>query len=220
MDNREELIKKIADSINETAQITELNEILKHNFISFVQGNRRYRIRKPKQEELQELGVEKSKYYSSLLKDNELMFEKEVRARLKEKKGVDVEQQYDKRIEEIQKKIENLYLRLVSVTDAKDIKKIEDEIKSNIDEQAAVASDRYELLSCSIENLISTMTNGYLIYLCLEVSKSEDANKEPKEEDWERAFASYQDFKNCQDDVLIIKAVNVLSLLIQTNGIR
>lgn len=208
--DRLELIKQITEAVSETAELEQLNSIVKNNYIPFQHNNDIYRIRKLTHKEITEMELQRAKCYSELIVNKELKFEKEWIEIYKKERNIDL-LDFDRDIQEIQKNIESLYMKLATMNNKREIDVIKDEIKDLIARQTNIASNKYDYLCNSIENLLKVRIDSYNIYLVLE--KEEVKKNKDEESTWKKVFESFEDFEKCSDTVLIAKSINVLALL-------
>ncbi len=199
MEDRLEQATKIAKEIQEQSLLAEVEEMIRDNKVTFAYNDKKYRVRLLNNKEKEELSLLRTKKYGQLLKDKDVLFERELIKLLKER-GKDV----DKIDEEIEK-LANEELKLqkkcgesIAKNERKVIlenyRKERDDVilKKNI-----LEAQRTLLLEMSFENRLEEYTYKIITYLSLD---------ELKDGVWQRMFNTLDEFNNYPDDKLITLA--------------
>jgi hypothetical protein len=205
---KEEEAKKILESTTQADELENLEEMLKNNIIEWsVEGNT-YRVRKPTYTERQEVREIKLKRNTELLRDDRYLYEKQL-IELYEKKGISIAKMIEQQLK-LEEKVNEVELKLAELGNIKESEsqKVIDlkmEIFNMKMEQRAISLEKMDLLSYSIENELLSLINSYICYLCLE---------KKIENNWIRAFNTYESFMDSKSDDLLNKTAHYMSLII------
>jgi len=205
---KEEEAKKILESTTQADELENLEEMLKNNIIEWsIEGNT-YRVRKPTYTERQEVREIKLKRNTELLRDDRYLYEKQL-IELYEKKGISIAKMIEQQLK-LEEKVNEVELKLAELGNIKESEsqKVIDlkmEIFNMKMEQRAISLEKMDLLSYSIENELLSLINSYICYLCLE---------KKIENNWIRAFNTYESFMDSKSDDLLNKTAHYMSLII------
>lgn len=213
---KEQDAKEITEQIKQADELAELEQMLKNNIIIWDVDGITYRVRKPNYREREEIRKERIRKHNELRKDPNYKYEAQL-IKEYEAKGINIAGMEQKMLE-ITHQIETLQLKLAefgnaSEKDTQAIVTLKAEIFNLMTERAEISLEKGDLLSESIQNELLIFVNSYTCYLILEKKINED---------WTRAFESYEEFMNSDNDKLLGKAGHYLNLLIfklgQENG--
>ena len=141
------------------------------------------------------------------IKDCYILFEKDLRKIYKARDVADLDELDEKiRKLESEKSSTNLKLgELISEKVGEDALKVhKDKINSLKMEISIFLIQKSGLLAFSLENQLMNYVSEYITYLSLDIKKDDE---------WERMFKSYEEFKHYQDEKLIEKAAYYSILL-------
>jgi len=205
---RKELAKKMVEKQKEIDEITKIESKIKDNKIEFLYKKETYRVRKPSQVEARETDYQKNIKKQELFRDPNYLFSKQWEE-LYRQKGEDVNE-INKKMEEIRKKIEEAEvdldaLREENVQDEDVIKKAKEKLLKTQGEWYEQFIRKTKIYEYSIETVLNDFENRYPLYLVLE---KKCGNK------WKRAFDTYKDFLNTEEDDLLLIAKENLELII------
>lgn len=197
---KEEEVKQIIDNIKEKIDIDNLEEMLKNNYIEFKHLDVNYRVRLLNREDKDELHLLLVKKLNVLLQDEEIKKESELKEIYKEKRNIDIDE-IDKQINKLKNERLSIQLKLGEAMS----KKVEEgalkEYKNQIDELneaiSKIGIKKDNLLSHSMEKLLESYELEVKTWLALE---------KKLDEEWIRAFNTFDSFRKCEDENLIIKA--------------
>jgi len=199
--------RKIIDIIKENAEISNLEEMIKNNYISFKYGDIEYRVRLLNREDKDTLYMFLVKKYNSLLEDKEIKKESELIKIYKEVRGIDIED-IDKQIRKligeglsIQLKLGEAISKKVEESGLVEYRKQIEEINEAIDE---IKRQKENLLAHSLEKILEAYEMELKVWLALEKKVNDE---------WTRVFATLEEFRKFDDDVLLIKATHLNSLV-------
>jgi hypothetical protein len=205
----QENIDKIKRDTEDIIQKDNIEELLKNNSVEFEYRAEKFRIKKPSFEQKLKVNQEKIKKYISMLKDNEILLEKDL-ILLYEKRGVSIKELDDKfnalknQKNDYAKKLGKALAEKKSNDECepfvKEIKILDEELKDIIIKKSV-------LLDSSLESQLNVYVYTYLGYLITEkYVKGKDlgeGNKEPDLE-WVNAWSSYSDFIKEDEDLVNI----------------
>lgn len=204
---KRELATEALKALSEIEATTKVENMLQDNKLYFEVKDKKYRLRFVNAQEQDELNDVRRKKYIEMVNDDTYLFRKQWIKKYKDK-GIDIEDMENK-IREYHHKERNLLLRLAEIKDNDSIKKIKDEVLNIREEQQALAVEKTELLSYSIEDQLTMFTLEYTAYLCLE----KEDNKE-----WKKAFENFQNYRDCEDSELVNKSLIYINYLLYGVG--
>jgi len=213
----EDKAKKTEDAINALKELQEIEETLEleklihDNKIVFNIKDEIYRINKIEFEMQEKLNSAKRKKFFELMDDDSYVLEETLVEKYL-KKGKDIPQM-EKQINTLNSEMQDFLFRLAPETEPKSIEKLKKEITSLRNKIFKISMEKTDLLEYSIENQLLIYENEYAIILSLE-KKNKDNGK------WEKCFKTYNDFKKCENNQLINKAVYFLNQLNYLKGLK
>lgn len=192
----DEELKKILDRIQEEYQIDKITELIKDNKIEFEFENNQYRVRLLNAKEKDELDLIRRRRFGQLLRDKDILLEKDLISAYKEK-GIDIETEIDSKLKSLNAQLEDVNYKLGEAL----VKTPGDTILKTYKEQVIILTieirkltiQRGHFLEYSLENHLQNFVAQAISYLCLDIKK---------EDKWIRAYNSLEEFMQ-QDDRLI-----------------
>lgn len=196
--NKEQVDEFTKKALEDFDQVLVENSILNNN-IEFQVNKEIFRVIKPSFAKIQELMKMKIKKFNELLKDPEIVFERELKEKLKVK-GVDVDAMQQK-INDLEKHKKSIQYKLgefiVNKEADTDLKSLKEEIISIVNEQSKISVERGTYLEFTLEGQLMVFLYSYLAYLITEKKDGEN---------WKKVWNSYQEFENENNQDLIRKS--------------
>jgi len=188
-------VKKILDTMSEEYQIDKVSELIKDNKIEFEFEEKQYRVRLLNAKEKDELDMVRRRKFGQLLKDKDILLEKDLIIAYQEK-GIDIED-LDSKIKNLNAQIEAQNYKLGEALAKSPGDSILNTYKKEIINLTyklhELTIQRGHLLEYSLENHLQNFVAQAISYLCLDI-KVEDK--------WVRAFDKLDTFME-QDDRLV-----------------
>ena len=206
MDTRMEEAKKIVADMEKEIELSKTEEFIKDNKITFEYKGKKYRVRLLNLVEKEELDTLRRKKFGQLIKDKDILLEKDLIVQYKER-GMDIGD-IDMEIKKLNAEELDQQMKL-----GESIAKNENEnILINYKEQIielrtkkqVLNTQKNMLLECSLENSLLNYVAQVITYLSLE----EEIN-----DTWHRMFDSLEKFQIYEDEQLINKAGSYSMLL-------
>jgi len=202
--DKKETGKNLIETLDEAEQLQNLEQMIKNGKIIFPLKDKTYRIRKPTYEEQIEVESFRRKKYLEYIKDKSMLRRKDWIKLYKEEKGIDIDQMEGK-ILQLEAQKEKLEEKLATSSNDADIKALKKEIQELKLKQMDINMEKTDLLSYSIEDQLMIAVNSYYTYVVLEVKKDDK---------WERAFKTYEEFSKSNDNILVNRAFYYINYLI------
>jgi len=191
----DEEVKKILDEMQEEYLIDKTYELIKDNKIEFEYDDKSYRVRLLNAKEKDELDMIRRKRFGQLLKDQDILLEKDLIIAYQER-GINIEE-IDEDIKKLNAQIDDQNYKLGEALSKQPgdiiLKTYKDEIVRLTIKIRELVIQKSHLLEYSLENQLQNFVAQAISYLCLE---------EKVENEWQRVFYSLDDFLK-QDDRLI-----------------
>jgi hypothetical protein len=191
----DEEVKKILDEMQESYQIDKVAELIRDNKIEFEFEEKQYRVRLLNSKEKDELDMIRRRKFGQLLRDKDILLEKDLIIAYKEK-GVDIED-LDSKIRNINAQIDAQNYKLGEALSKSPgdaiLKTYKEEVIKLTYKLHELTIQRGHLLEYSLENHLQNFVAQAISYLCLDI-KVEDK--------WVRAFGTLDEFMS-QDDRLV-----------------
>lgn len=191
---KKEEANKMVKEMNEIYEIDKLQEQIKDNNIKFEYNNKKYRVRLLNSKDKEDLYLFKTRKVTELLKDDNILPEKELR-KLYLKKGIDINK-IDKDIEHNMSLIRNNQMKLgelLSKNSSKDSLKIyKDKIEELKNDIYTLTIQKADLLEYSFEKVFENSIIKMIAYLSLEVEN----------EGYIRAFNSFEEFISSDEHIV------------------
>jgi hypothetical protein len=195
-DRRQEA-ERIVSEMEKESFLSKVEELIKDNKITFEHEGKQYQIRLLNSGEKEELDQLRRKKFGQLIQDGDILLEKDLIKVLKEKRGIDLDQNIDD-IKKLQAEELALQLKLGESISKNEGETILKNYKEQIEEIRIkiqiLNAQRTLLLEFSLENQLLNYVAKIITYLSLYVM--EDGT-------WIRAFKNLEEFDICSDDKLI-----------------
>ena len=195
-----EEVKKILDSMAEENQIDKVQDLIRDNKIEFSYEDREYRVRLLNAKEKDELDMVRRRKFGQLLKDKDILLEKDLIIAYQEK-GIDINELDDK-IKSLNSQLIDQNYKLGEALAKTPGDTILNTYKTEIIRLTyklrELTIQRSHLLEYSLENHLQNFVEQAISYLCLDI-KVEDK--------WIRAFNSLDDFMTSNDHLINLTAM-------------
>jgi hypothetical protein len=202
--SKDELKNELASKLMAIEQTQEVEELIKNNQLVFPVDGQNYKVRKLVYAEQMEVEKFRRKKYLEFMNDDQMLFRKQwIEKYLK--KGINIDDM-DKKISELQTEIDGLLMRLATTSQNSEVEKLKTEILLLKNKQAEISIEKTDLLMNSIEDQLMIAINSYYAYMALE--------HEIEKDKWERAFKTYDEFLNSNNQELLNKTFYFVNLLI------
>lgn len=197
--------KKLAEEIQKKYDIEKIKELVKDNKITFKHNNNDYRIVLLSEEKKDALDILRRKKFGELLKDKDILFEKEIKKLYKER-GIDIDE-IDDKIRKAQNEIKAVNLKLgESLTKKSEpesiFKTYKNQIEDLMKEINALYIQKGNLLENSFEKTLEHYIIKVIAFLSLEIKQ---------EDNYVQAFEKIEDF--LKQDELLGKAIGYSMVL-------
>jgi hypothetical protein len=198
--------ERIIKDMEKENELGRVEELIKDNTIAFEHDGKRYRIRLLNLTEKEELDLLRRKKFGQLIKDPDILLEKDLIATYKER-GINIDE-IDEQIKKIDSEDLGLQMKLgesISKNEGDVIfKTYKEQIQELIVLRQVLRAQKILLLEFSLENSLLTYVAQIITYLSLD---------EYKDGVWNRMFKSLEDFQNYKDESLINKSAQYSMLL-------
>jgi len=185
--------------MNEKYELSKTEELIKDNKVEFIHNEKTYRVRLLSMKDKEELDELRRKQFTKLLKDPDVLFEKDL-IKLYKEKGINIDE-IKNDISKLEAERITLELKLgeaLSKNSGEQIlKAYHDEIQKNIYETQVKLIQKSDLVAYSFENQLLNYVAKIISYLSLDILENEK---------YTRAFKNIEEFENCEDEILIGKA--------------
>jgi len=206
MEDRLQDAKKIVEDMAKETELSRIEELIKDNRITFDYKEKKYRVRLLNLAEKQELDELRRKYFGRLLKDKDVLLEKDLIIQYKER-GMDIEE-IDDQIKKLNAEDLDLQVKLGESISKNEGEAILKSYKEQIEELRAkrqiLDTQKNLLLQFSLENSLLNYVAQVITYLSLDMKKDDK---------WQRMFDSLDAFQTYEDGELINKAGSYSMLL-------
>ena len=204
--DRKQDAEKIIKDMEKEALLNKVEELIKDNKITFDYKEKKYRIRLLNLSEKEEFDVLRRRKFGQLIKDKDILLEKDLIAQYKER-GVNIDE-IDEQIKRLEAEESNLHLQLGESLSKNEVDTILSAYKDSLLEirskKQILKTQRILLLESSLENAIFNYVGQVVTYLSFEVLEN---NK------WKRVFTKLEDFQTYSEEELIMKAAQYSMLL-------
>ena len=198
--------ERIIDEMEKENGLSKVEDLIKDNSIAFEHEGKKYRIHLLNLVEKEELDVLRRKKFGQLLKDPDILLEKDLIALYKER-GEDIGE-IDEQIKRLESEDFNLQMKLgesISKNEGEQIfQTYKEQIQAHIVQRQVLKAQKILLLEFSLENNLLSYVAQVITYLSLD---------EDKGGNWVRMFTSLSDFQNYKDESLINKAAQYSMIL-------
>ena len=186
--------------------LSKIEELVKDNKITFDYNDQKYRIRLLNLREKEELDMLRRKKFGQLIKDKDILLEKDLVQQYKER-GVNVEE-IDDQVKKLDAEDLELQVKLgesISKNEGETIlKNYEQQIQSLKMRKQILKTQKNLLLTFCLENQLLNYVAQVITYLSLDILQDGS---------WQRMFKSLEDFQNYTDEGLLNKAGQYSMLL-------
>lgn len=197
--NKQQDAEAIVKEMGESLELAKVEEMIKDNKITFEHDNKKYRVRLLNLSEKEELDMYRRKKFGQLIKDKDILLEKNLITQYKER-GIDIDIEIDEKVKKLNAEDIDLQIKLgeaISKNEADTIlKNYKDQIEDLRIQKRVLQTQRTLLLEFSLENQLLNWVAQIITYLSAEVYDNEQ---------WKRAFNSLEEFQKCEDNKLIDK---------------
>jgi len=199
MEDKRNDAERIVIEMEKENELSRIEELIRDNKIIFEYKDKKYRCRLLNLKEKEELDTLRRKKFGQLMKDKDVLLEKDLIIQYKER-GIDIGE-----LDEENKKLTaeeiDLQVRLGAAISKNEMETVLKTYKEQIEEIQAkkkiIYTQRNLLLEFSLENSLLNFVAQIITYLSLE------ENKDGK---WQRMFDSLEAFQTYEDEGLINKA--------------
>jgi len=198
--------EKILKDMNSKYELDKMETLIKDNKVDFIHNDKQYRIRLLSLRDKEELDELRRKKFTQLLKDPDVMFEKDL-IKLYKEKGIDI-YAIKEDISKLETERINIQLKLGEALSKNSgdpiLKTYKEEIEKNIYLTQIKLIQKSDLVAYSFENTLMNYVAKLITYLSLDVLENDK---------YVRAFKNIEEFDNCEDESLIGKATKYALLL-------
>ena len=198
--------EKIVKDMEKETELSKVEELIKENKISFEKQGKQYRVRLLNLSEKEELDMLRRKKFGQLIKDKDILLEKELIATYLER-GINISE-IDDQIKKLDVEDIDVQIKLgesLSKNEGETIfKGYKDQIQDLRTQKQVLRAQKTLLLEFCLENQLLNYVAQIITYLSLD---------ELKDDKWQRMFLSLEDFQNYKDESIINKAGEYSMLL-------
>jgi len=199
MEDRLNDAENIVKSMEKESELSRVEELIRDNKITFEHNEKKYRVRLLNLKEKEELDTLRRKKFGQLIKDKDILLEKDLIIQYKERE-INIDE-LDDEIKKADAEDMSIQLKLgeaISKNDGQQIlKEYEDQIKVLRIKKQILKTQKNLLLTFCLENQLLNYVAEVITYLSLD--KLEDGV-------WQRMFQNLEDFQIFSDEQLINKA--------------
>ena len=205
-DNKLGQAEKIVKDMEKEAELSRIEELIRDNKISFDYDEKKYRVRMLNLKEKEELDMLRRRKFGQLIKDKDILLEKDLIIQYKER-GINIDE-IDDQIKKIDVEDFDLQLKLGESISKNEneiiLKTYEEQIRELRTQKNILKTQKNLLLEFCLENTLLNYIAQVITYLSLE---------EQKDDKWQRMFNSLEAFQTYEDEQLIDKAATRSMLL-------
>jgi len=198
--------KRIVEEMEKQNALNKVKDLIQDNNIVFDYKNKKYRVRLLNLSEKEELDLLRLKKFGQLIKDKDVLLEKDLIIQYKER-GINIDD-LDEQIRKINSEMleEKIKLGEAIFKNAQEtiLKTYKDKIDECITKIKIINTQKNLLLELSLENALLAYVAQIITYLSFDIF--EDGN-------WKRMFFSIEDFLKYSDEGLINQAATYSMLL-------
>ncbi len=204
--NKSDQAAKIVDDMNKELELSRIEELIKDNKIAFDYNDKKYRVRLLNLKEKEELDILRRKKFGQLLRDKDILLEKDLIIQYKER-GINIDE-IDNQIKKIDSEDIELNFKLGESISKNEneiiLKTYEEQIKALRIQKNILQTQKNLLLEFCLENTLLNYVAQVITYLSLE---------EQKDNKWQRMFNYLDEFQVYEDIKLIDKAAQFSMIL-------
>jgi len=214
-------IQKLKDGVKDIIDYDKVEEMLNNKFIEFEYEENTYKVTKPTFKQKQEVNHQRVRKFSELIKNPEILMEKDLIAIYKER-GIDIEGD-NKQLELNDKKRDSLMYDLGEAIKGNkpqpEIDALESEVKALYDRQQELSMKKAVLLDTSLESQLNIHVFTYMAYVITRKKIGGELLDDGTlaEIKWEIVWDNYDGFMG-ESEELINMAVFYTSLLAKTEA--
>lgn len=191
----EEIVKNLENDL----ELSRIEEFIKDNKIIFNYKDKKYRVRLLNLAEKEELDNYRRKKFGQLMRDKDVLLEKDLIKQYKER-GIDIEE-LNEQIKKIDAELMSLHIKLGEAISKNEMESILLNYKEQIEDfkvkKQILNTQKNLLLEFSFENALLNYVAQVITYLSLE---------ENIDNKWKRMFKTLEEFQIYEDNELINKA--------------
>ena len=192
----DEKVDKIKKDLKKSIDMSKVAELIDKNVIEFYYDGIKYRVRKPTYKEKQQAYQQQVEKVTELLDNKGYLMEDVLKEKYKNK-GINIDKM-TQQMTALEAKKSSFQLKLGKLlkekASDKDLKIYRDEIAQTQEEQIMISIRKTNLLQYSVEHQALIYVYSFITYLILE--------KEEKEEKWIKAFNTYEEFAQSNEDLI------------------
>jgi hypothetical protein len=192
--------KEVLESLQKNGDFSIIEDLLQDNKNEFKHKDKIYRVRLLNRFEKEEVEEMRCRKFGEFIQDKNILLEKDLRENYKNRE-INIDEIEDK-IRKLVSERQSYELKLgesISKKIGESVLKTYDEkIKAIKSEISLLLFQKTNLLEYSLEHRLLIYVTEIVTYFSLEV-KNEN-------EEWKRAFLTFEDFRKCLDEELIKKA--------------
>ena len=205
-DNKLGQAEKIVKDMEKEAELSRIEELIRDNKISFDYDEKKYRVRMLNLKEKEELDMLRRRKFGQLIKDKDILLEKDLIVQYKER-GINIDE-IDDQIKKVNAENMELQFKLGEAISKNEgqviLKEYENQIQELIIKKQVLNTQRNLLLTFCLENQLLNYVAEIITYLSLD---------ELKDGVWQRMFNTLEDFQTYTDEGLVNKAGQYSMLL-------
>lgn len=206
MDNKLSDAQKIVEEMDKDINLSKIEEMIKDNCITFPYKEKQYRVRLLNMKEKEELDMLRRKKFGALLKDSDILLEKDLILQLKNR-GIDIDS-INEDIKKADAEETNIMVQLGEALSKNESETILESYKQQVEDlrikKQILNTQKTLLLEFSLENQLLNYVAQIITYLSLD---------ELKDGVWQRMFNTLDGFQVYTDEGLITKAGQYSMLL-------
>jgi hypothetical protein len=206
MEDRLNDAEQIVKNMEKETDLSKVDELIKDNKITFTYKDNKYRVRLLNLEEKEELDMLRRKKFGQLIKDKDILLEKDLILQYKER-GINIDE-LDEQMKKNNAQDIDFQIKLgeaISKNEGETIlKNYKEQIEDLRKKNRVINAQKNLLLEFSLENSILNYVAQVITYLSLE---------EFKDGIWKRMFKTLEEFQKYSDEKLINKSASYSMLL-------
>lgn len=199
MENRLNEAQRIIKEMEKETELSKVEELIKDNKISFEHDKKQYRVRLLNLSEKEELDTLRRKKFGQLLKDKDILLEKDLIEDYKQR-GIDIAD-LDEQLKKLNAQDIDFQLKLgeaIAKNEGDTIfNNYREQIESVRNQKKEINAQKTLLLQFSLENALLNYVAQVITYLSLDVCENNN---------WKRMFSNLEEFQTYHDEQLINKA--------------
>ena len=198
--------EKIVADMEKEIELSRIEELIRDNKITFEYKEKKYRVRMLNLKEKEELDMLRRRKFGQLIKDKDILLEKDLIVQYKER-GINIDE-IDDQIKKVNAENMELQFKLGEAISKNEgqviLKEYENQIQGLIIKKQVLNTHRNLLLTFCLENQLLNYVAEIITYLSLD---------ELKDGVWQRMFETLDTFQTYTDEGLVNKAGQYSMLL-------